>query len=191
MVTPYSSAFRRLALIVAVAACGDGGGAARNRLQMPAPRPVAEILQLQDDTDFAIAMSELVFAREAAVGFGRLTAPERVVFCLDALEREVNNGGFAQFFENSSGDYALETIEALRALGATRVAALVAQAVAVFPGGRPEPDRERRQAQVGRLDNTARAKLDQLDGAFYDSPENLAALERQYVSRHQSEFLMP
>lgn len=112
------------------------------------------------------------------------------MFCLDALEREVNNGGFAQFFENSAGDHARETIEALRTLGAPRVARLVAEAVAVFPDG-PAPDRERRRRQLDRLDDRARAKLDQLDGAFYAYPENLTALERRYVRNHQGQFPMP
>jgi hypothetical protein len=158
---------------------------------LPPTRPVAEILAMTDDTEFAIAMSDLVFAREATVGYQQLTAAERVVFCLDQLEREVNNGGFEQFFENSSGDHALDTIEALRTLGATATAALVAEAVRVFPQGRPATDRAERQRQVARLDEQARATLDRLDGAFYDSPESLVALERRYVRDHQDQFPSP
>lgn len=103
----------------------------------------------------------------------------------------MNNGGFAQFFENSAGDHAMETIEALRTLGAPRVAALVSEAVSVFPDGRPATDRERRQQQLDRLAPQARATLDRLDNAFYEYPENLTALERAYVRAHQDEFRMP
>lgn len=170
---------------------GSGGGEGRSDLPSLTPRPVAEVLQIADDTQFAIAMSDRVFAREQAVGYEQLTPAERVVFCLDGLEREVNNGGFSQFFENSAGDHALETVEALRTLGAPRVAALVAQAVAVFPAGRPATDRERRQQQLAQLDDRARAKLDQLDNAFFEYPEHLAALERRYVRSHQDQFRMP
>jgi Domain of unknown function (DUF4375) len=177
--------------LVAATSCRGAEKGTRRDAQLPAPRPVAEILQIEDDTKFAIAMSDLVFSREAAVGYDRLTPPERVVFCLDALEREVNNGGFAQFFENSAGDHALETIEALRTLGAPRVAGLVTEAVAVFPDGHPAADREDRQRQVEKLDDAARAKLDQLDGAFYEYPENLHALERAYVGTNQAQFPMP
>lgn len=180
-----------LALSAATMSCRGAEKGARRDLQLPTPRPVAEILQIEDDTKFAIAMSDLVVSREAAVGYQQLTSPERVVLCLDALEREVNNGGFAQFFENSAGDHALETIEALRTLGAPRVAGLVAEAVAVFPDGGPATDRERRQRQVEQLDDRARAKLDQLDGAFQDYPERLTVLERQYVRDHQEQFNMP
>ena len=152
---------------------------------------VIEILRIEDDTKFAIAMSDLVFAREQAAGYAQLTPAERVVYCLDGVEREVNNGGFAQFFENSAGDHALDTIDALKTLGAPRMAALVSDAVSVFPNGRPAEDRERRQEQLARLDEQAKAKLDQLDAAFQEYPENLAALERQYVRAHQDQFRMP
>lgn len=188
--TPRLSSSWLLTLAAATMGCRGAEEGARRDVPMPTPRPVAEILQIEDDTEFAIAMSDLVFSREAAVGYQQLTPPERVVFCLDALEREVNNGGFAQFFENSAGDHALETIEALRTLGAPRVGRLVAEAVAVFPDG-PAPDRERRRRQLDRLDDRARAKLDQLDGAFYAYPENLTALERRYVRSHQEQFHMP
>ena len=114
-----------------------------------------------------------------------------MVFCIDGLEREVNNGGFVQFFDNSAGDHALATIDALHALSAPAFAGLVSEAVSVFPDGRPDSDRDRRSRQVAALDEGARARLDQLDGRFYEYPENLSALKRQYVRAHQDEFTQP
>jgi hypothetical protein len=187
----WRHAVRILALAAATTACGGESQPPREPQMQSSPQPVNEILRIEDDTKFAIAMSDLVFAREQATGYAQLTPAERVVFCLDGLEREVNNGGFAQFFENSAGDHAMDTIEALKTLGAAQMAALVADAVSVFPEGRPATDRERRQEQLARLDPQAKAKLDQLDDAFYKYPENLAALERQYVRAHQDQFRMP
>jgi len=180
-----------LLLGLAGTSCDQDTRRAGSSSMVPEPRPVAEILQIEDETQFAIALSNLVFAREAAVGYAQLSIPERVVFCVDGLEREVNNGGFAQFFENSAGDHALDTIDGLRALGAPKLAALVTEAVRMFPQGRPATDRERRQRQLDQLDQAARDRLDQLDTAFYQSPENLAALERAYVRAHQDQFRMP
>jgi len=178
-------------LAVCAVATGCGNGETGARQVLPTTRPVAEIVAIADDTKFAIAMSDLVFAREATAGYEQLTPAERVVFCLDQLEREVNNGGFAQFFENSSGDHAMDTIEALRVLGAPTMAALVAEAVSVFPQGWPATDREDRQRQLAALDTQARATLDRLDEAFFAYPENLAALERRYVRAHQDQFRTP
>lgn len=179
-------------LVLATLGCGSADTKAASDSRVPqVTQSVADILQIEDDTKFAIAMSDLLFAREANVGYEHLSAAERVVFCLDGLEREVNNGGFSQFFENSAGDHALDTIEALRALGAPTMAALVAQAVSIFPGGRPATDRDRRQRELDQLGEQARTRLDQLDTAFYEYPENLAALERQYVRANQDQFRAP
>ena len=183
--------FWLLALATATTSCGKDTQPASKATILPEPQPIADILEIENDTEFAIAMSNLVFARAAAVGYEQLSTAERVIFCVDGLEREVNNGGFAQFFENSAGDHAMDTIESLRALGAPKMAALVAEAVRVFPQGRPATDRERRQQQLDQLDEEAKTRLDQLDGAFYEYPENLAVLERQYVRTHQDQFRMP
>jgi hypothetical protein len=101
-------------------------------------------LAKSDNTEFAIAMSDLVFARHEAVGFAIMSVAEQTVYCVDCLEREVNNGGFDQFFVNSSGDTSLETITALKRVGADHTADLVRRAVLVFPNGHPSPDRNTR-----------------------------------------------
>lgn len=141
-----------------------------------------------DDTAFAIDMSNLVFARHEQAGFAGLSEAEQTVYCLDALEREINNGGFDQFFFNSSGDTALETIAALERLGAKHTAGLVRRAVAVFPGKQPAAERDARQSQMEALPDSARELWSQLDGAFYEYQDNLTALERAYVQAHRGEF---
>jgi hypothetical protein len=60
------------------------------------------------------------------------------------LEDEVNNGGFHQFFYNDAGNNTLQTIQALEAVGAAKIAAIVKRA-AMFPGGMPPKDRFARQ----------------------------------------------
>jgi hypothetical protein len=155
------------------------------------PRSVDEALAYEADNEFAIAMSNLLFDREAAIGYAALTPAERVVFCLDGLEREVNNGGLRQFFLNSAGDHSMDTPAALRALGAPRVAAIVERALAVFPGGGPAADRITREAQVEALSAAQVGELDRLDAEFFQYPEPLAALERSYVRAHRLEFLPP
>lgn len=147
-----------------------------------------DALREKDDTAFAIAMSNLVFARCEAAGFEALSEAEQTVYCLDALEREVNNGGFSQFFFNASGDTALETVSALERLGAGHTAALVRRALSVFPGARPSADRDAREKQMDGLPESARELWSELDQAFCEYRDNLAALERAYVSAHRAQF---
>ena len=52
---------------------------------------------------------------------------------IDALEGEVNNGGFHQFFYNSAGDRTTETIQALEIVGAFAMADIVRRAAQMFP----------------------------------------------------------
>src|SRR3954469_7873166 len=105
---------------------------------------INDVLANEDATSFAIALSDLVFGRYDRHGFESLSAAERIAYCVDALEREVNNGGFEQFFANSSGDTSAETHAALETIGAPAAASLVKSAAGVFPGGAPPADRDAR-----------------------------------------------
>jgi hypothetical protein len=155
------------------------------------PASVQEALSHGSDSDFAIAMSNLVYAREATVGFCALTEPEKVVFCLDKLEQEVNNGGFVQYFRNSSGDNSAETPSALRALGASEVASIVEKALELFPHHQPSRNRDKREEQMDSWGPEEQDALARLDKAFLAYPEPLAQLERAYVQKHEELFVIP
>jgi uncharacterized protein DUF4375 len=149
---------------------------------------IAEILKLEDDTAFALALSDLVFARGEAVGFEALTPAEQVAYCVDELDREVYHGGFHQYFVKSAGDQVREAVEALRWIGAEYTATLVERAMGVFPTGGPSPNGSKRCVQVEALGNEARATWRKLDGEFNENRDNLAELMRRYVRRRQRDF---
>lgn len=75
----------------------------------------------------------------------RLPRGLQMIWHISGIEFEVPNGGFWQFFNNSSGAYAVETLEALRLLGAPRRAAILERALRLFKEefGRPTDHRER------------------------------------------------
>src|SRR5262245_64943750 len=74
--------------------------------------------------------------------------PMQVALCLHRLESEVNNGGFHQFFFNSSGEIVPETLEALAAIGAPKTRSLLERAVTIaFPGGYPKDVEEVRSEE--------------------------------------------
>src|SRR5689334_10222131 len=105
---------------------------------------IEDVLAIEDDTGFAIALGELIFPRFEREGFGALTPPEQVAHCIHWLELEVNNGGFHQFFWNSAGDLASETLGALELIAAPRFADIMRRAIAAFPEGDPPADRDAR-----------------------------------------------
>jgi hypothetical protein len=59
-----------------------------------------------------------------------ITPQEEYVLAVESLEREVNNGGYGQFFVNLSHEYAGVIEEALLAIGCPKVAAITRDAIA-------------------------------------------------------------
>jgi hypothetical protein len=122
------------------------------------------ILNIIDDNRFAIALSDAINSLPTA--FGELTLGEQTAFCVDELEREVNNGGFEQFFLNSSGDYAQPVVDALRRIGAAQAAELVEEAILPIGATGPAADRAKRTAQMKSLGTSARDRWTTLTRAF-------------------------
>lgn len=54
---------------------------------------------------------------------------ESYVLAVEALEREVNNGGFSQFFQNSSGEFAAIIERSLRAINCPKTADIARDAL--------------------------------------------------------------
>ena len=83
-----------------------------------------ELLALENE----YRIDSLVLAFEEAiqrkVAFGPISKEERYVLAIEGLEREVNNGGYSQFFLNSSREF-VDVIEvALLAIGCPKTAAI-------------------------------------------------------------------
>jgi len=104
-----------------------------------------------------------------------------VVDLINALEGEVNNGGFHQYFYNSAGDRTAGTIQALEIIGAVVMADIVKRAAQKFPYGMPPKNRFERQDVLLETYPNAEA-FQALDDEFYQYPENLAALVTKYKS---------
>ncbi len=115
--------------------------------------------------------------------FARLEPKTKVAYCLHQLEAEVNNGGFHQFFSNSTGEYVLETIEALNAIGARKTSDLLKRAVAIgFPKGYPA-DAVEYESAVADFEDVADA-LDSLDQEFFEYAEPLSDLVNAYLAKN-------
>ncbi|PYX46780.1 MAG: hypothetical protein DMG79_15400 [Acidobacteria bacterium] len=105
---------------------------------------------------------------------------DEMVRLIDALEGEVNNGGFDQFFYNSAGDETVKIIQALEAIGAMKAADIVKRAAGKFPGGMPPGDRFARQdVLLDKVSANADAFAD-LDQEFYAYPDDLSGLLARY-----------
>jgi hypothetical protein len=112
--------------------------------------------------------------------FKQLAPKVQVAYCLHRLEAEVNNGGFHQFFSNSTGEYVTETIQALVTIGATKTSDLLKRAVSIgFPSGYPS-DASQYESAVADFDDVA-DELDALDQEFFKYADPLTELVNEYL----------
>ncbi len=122
-------------------------------------------------------IDSLVLAIEAALDMkamrGPLSPEERVVLAIEALEREVNNGGYDQFFLNSSNEYATEIEAALRSIGCPRQADIARRALAALRiNGAITPGSINKAQEAGG--EALRESLGELDGEYYSCDEPIA-----------------
>ena len=114
--------------------------------------------------------------------FATVPRPAGLLFAAHFCQSEVCNGGFNQFFANSTGVLAPEAIEGFKAIGQDFVANLIQQACSLF--GEPFP-RERllRQSKLEAIDLALLKSLNQKfygiigseNGGFEAAADNYAA----------------
>ena len=122
---------------------------------------------------------------------GALSPPERVFRSVWELEAEINNGGFRQYFSNSSGSLVLDAADALRAIGAATMSGIVERAIESVGQDVFWSDDGVRKAALAALDSRAVAKLGECDQVFLAYSDNLTALLYKYVSEHREEINVP
>lgn len=80
-------------------------------------------------TDSLVAAIEKGIGQKAARhGNKSLTAEERTVLAIEALEREVNNGGYSQYFENAH-EFAPTIVESLVRINCPKTAEISKEAI--------------------------------------------------------------
>jgi hypothetical protein len=120
--------------------------------------------------------------------FATQSRPQKVFSAIWALESEVNNGGFWQYFINSSAETAFFVAEALETVGAPETADICRRAISVaFPVGLPQSEEAIRSA-AANFSAEIRQILDSLDHEFFSYPRDLTDLLFTYVSQHPEEF---
>jgi hypothetical protein len=138
---------------------------------------------------FLIELSESDKCDSGRVPFSEQRPEQQVFSAIWALESQVNNGGFAQYFGSHDGDTANAAPSALRAIGATRCAEIVVEALRlVVPSGELPALQEDRAAVIDALSAHTLASLEAADAEFFAYPDNLTDLLYEYVSKHPASF---
>jgi hypothetical protein len=145
----------------------------------------AELFDLAD-SDLYLELTSRLQDKQYALGLGAMSVPEQTVSLINELEFEVANGGFDQYFSNSSGNCALRALAAARAVDA-RIGDIVARALAAFPHAQPHEDRATRNQQMDAMPGAPEvwAKVEsELD-------DDLSPLVERYIRAHKDQFDCP
>jgi Domain of unknown function (DUF4375) len=123
-------------------------------------------------TDSLVLAFEQAMDQEAArAGNDKPTEEERIILAIEALEREVNNGGYHQFFVNSSRDYGPIIVDALHRIGCPKTAAITQKAVKVAQAtGMTAEEIEHETWEENEERQEALAECDTL---YFEGPENI------------------
>jgi hypothetical protein len=138
-----------------------------------------------------VKLAESPNSRFWRIDYGALSPPERVFRAVWELEAEINNGGFHQYFWNSSGSLVPDVAGALRAIGAITMSEIVEQAVEAVGHDIYWSDDSVRRATLAALAPAVVAMLDEFTQAFFAYPDNLTMLLYKYVSEHRKEINVP
>jgi hypothetical protein len=147
---------------------------------------IEKALQLETETDIILRIGEIIWKKteKGDDSFSNLTEPEKIFIYVDMLEGQVNNGGFDQFFFNSSGDYTHEILSAYEKIYAYKTADLIATAIKAFPVSPVSKDTEIRREIMRNLNESTTKVWDDLDDKFYEYEDNIAGLLIDYIKQN-------
>jgi hypothetical protein len=153
-------------------------------------KKITEILNLEDEEQIIIQFGEFIWEKldYNYDNIAYLSDPEKTFIYIDTLEGEVNNGGFDQFFFNSSGDYAYEILHAYENINAFKTAKLIHEAIQIFPQNPISKNTETRREIMEEMDDTISEKWNQLDDAFYEYEDNIMKLIVEYLRKNKNQI---
>jgi hypothetical protein len=141
-----------------------------------------------DKNEILIRLSESKATKIGKEDFAQQSLPQKVFTAIWEAQGEVCNGGFSQYFVNSSAESASFVVEAFLTIGAHNTANICRQAIiAAFPDELPLAV-EDIQSVAKHFSKEVLAKLDSLDQEFYSYPDEVTDLLFSYVSAHPQEF---
>lgn len=118
-----------------------------------------------------------------------LSKPQQVIYIIWLLEGEVNNGGFNQYYYNSSGQFAKLAPDALKLVGATQFAALTQAANKMYEKEKYRITRHQDGTSEGFSKSYENNPLDEFDDQFYKLKEPLGELQIAFIRNNKEAFV--
>ena len=145
----------------------------------PAPEPLERMEFDKEADDFITELMRKIDDKTEP-----MNEKEEVIYRVSWLTMEVNNGGFHQYFFNSTGEHAVETVSMLKRIGAPQTAALFETGCSLFPEGNPPKSLQARRRVLARFTLDQLETLRDLQERFYARREDLNVLLKRYWINH-------
>ena len=119
-------------------------------------------------------------------GENSLSAEERILLAVEALEREVNNGGYSQFFINSSVEYVPQIVASLRRIGCSKTSEITERAIAAL--GLPVMTALAIQNVMADDNDEREDELGQCDDLYYNTGEDIGGRLFAFIRANHAAF---
>jgi hypothetical protein len=123
--------------------------------------------------------------------FDELNPAEKSLIGTWELVNEVYNGGFTQYFHNSSREHAAPMIAVFLSIGAQRAAAILESAIALAGPGTRWDDEPHCFAAINSTPSDLKRRLVELERELYDELDDLHLLVFRYLSKHRDQIDAP
>lgn len=139
-------------------------------------------------------LNDLVSSQELymdLMSFEELELPQQALIGTWELANEVYNGGFTQYFHNSSRDHAEPMVAVLRAIEAHRAAAILGAAIALAGPGTQWGEEPNYSKALNSMPGDVKDSLTKLERNLYDELDNLHLQVFRYLSKHRDQIDAP
>lgn len=131
-----------------------------------------------------LAFEQAMDQKAARLGDGALSDEERIILVIEALEREVNNGGYELFFGNLSREYASTIVDDLREIGCPKTAEVTQKALRVV---QEDPMTEEELTNFSWTENEGlHTALNDCDSLYFALGEDIAERLFAFIKSNRS-----
>ncbi len=139
-------------------------------------------------------LNDLIASQEMyidLVAFDELNPAEQSLLGTWELANEVYNGGFMQYFHNSSRDHARPMVGVLRSFDAHDAASILEVAIALAGPGTPLGDESNFHIAINSMSEDVAQKITELERKFYTDLDNVHLQLYRYLAKHRDQIEAP
>jgi hypothetical protein len=153
---------------------------------------IKDLDELLNSSDVKNSIGEISFFVCKVCNYGNnfeeVTEPQKHLYLNRWFENQINNGGFWQYFFNSSSNVAHQTVDSLRIIGANTTADMLQKAIDQFPDKTIPNTYEERMEIFEQIGDSEYEVWKELTKKFYEYPDDLQTLNLEYIKQNRDMF---